>query len=118
MEAIIISFTLKDQDFYKIEKCLKKLKKEIPNDTIVIHGFMPREEVVQRGFKTNLVDLIEKTFPIRLNLYYKKPLRAQMSELAYLLNAKIYVIGEIKEGVLEEVVLYENKGLEIIKILI
>ena len=52
----------------------------------MIHGFMPRAELEKRGFSFEVVDLLESTFPIRLNLYNGKPLRQEMVEVAAMLS--------------------------------
>ncbi len=114
MNAIVLAFTLKGQDFRKIAEAMRYINSQLEENTILIHGFMPREDVIKKRFDTEVVDTIESTFPIRLNLYNGGPLRNEMVEIACKLNAKVYVIGEIKEGVLEEVDLYKDAGLTIV----
>lgn len=116
MKAIVLAFTLKGQEFHKISDALQTVKEKVGEDTVVIHGFMPRLEIEKRGFSTEVVDMLETTFPIRLNVYNGKPLRSEMAELASKLEAKVYVVGEVKEGVLEEVNFYKEQGLEIVEI--
>jgi len=115
MNSIVLAFTLKGQDFLKIAERLLAIKKMIGENTVVIHGFMPRAEILKRNFSTDVVDVLERTFPIRLNVYNGKPLRNEMAYLASKLEAKVYVVGEIKEGVLEEVNFYKEQGLEIVE---
>lgn len=106
MQFIIISFTLKGQDFWKIKNKLQDIAKQNP-DAILIHGFMPRKEVISKGFSTDVLDTLDTLFPIQLNMYKDgKPMREEMVKLSCKLNASIYFIGEIKEGVLEEHELY------------
>lgn len=117
MKAIIIAFTLKGQDFGKISSIVKEIKNNLGDDTILIHGFMPRSEVIKRCFSTEVVDLLEDTFPLRLNMYNNGPLREEMAKVAQLLKAEsVYVIGEIKEGVAEEVEMYKKYGFRIMQI--
>jgi hypothetical protein len=117
MKSIVLAFTLKGQDFHKISDALQIVKEQIGTDTIVIHGFMPKAEVEKRGFSTEVVDLLETTFPVRLNMYNNgKPLRTEMAEVATKLQAKVYIVGEIKEGVAEEVNYYKEHSLEIVEV--
>lgn len=112
MKALVLAFTLKEQSIPEILNALKTVREEHP-DHILIHGFMPRAEVVKRDFSPLIVDTLEQHFPVQLNMYRDKPLREEMVEVAKRLDAKIVVIGEIKEGVKEEVDLYSAAGLTI-----
>lgn len=105
MKAIIIAFTLKDQSFEQIKRHLIAIK-ETQSPTVVIHGFMPKKDVVERGFSTEVVDTLQELFPVQLNMYNGGPMRLEMASAASKLNAEVIVIGEIKEGVKEEVDLY------------
>lgn len=117
MNTAVIAFTLKGQDFYLIEKHIKRLSNDLSQRTILIHGFMPRKAVVERGWSVEVVDALQHYFPIQLCMHDgEKVLRDEMAEIAEKLGAAVYVIGDIKEGVKEEVLLYEQKGLEIIPI--
>lgn len=116
MKAIVLAFTLKGQPFEKISEGLKQVKNIINDNTVVIHGFMPLQEVKQRGFGTEVVDELEKLFPVRLNMYNTKPLREEMADIASSLEAQVFVVGEIKEGVAEEVELYKKAGLTIVRV--
>ena len=118
MRAIVLAFTLKGQEFPLIAEGIKKVAEEVGENVILIHGFMPREEVSKRGFSTEVLDLLETTFPVRLNMYNQKPLRNEMASVAKSLQATVFVIGEIKEGVAEELELYRNHALEINEIVI
>jgi len=116
MKAVILAFTLKDQDFDKIAEAVKSVKNFVGEDYIVIHGFMPRAEVIEKGFDTKVVDLLESTFDIRLNMYKDgKPLRKEMVEVGVKLNARVVVVGEIRDGVKEEVDMYVENGLTILQ---
>ena len=117
MKAIVIAFTLKDQPFETILPNLIKIAEDNP-DAIVIHGFMPRAELEARNFSCDVVNALENLFPVRLNMYNEKPLRNEMVDAAAKLGAQVYVIGEIKEGVAEEVALYHDAGLSIINLAI
>lgn len=106
MKAIVLAFTLKGQDKDKIIAAVKGLKEEYGN-CICIHGFMPRQMVLERRFSTDVVDAIEETFPVRLNMHDgKEVLREQMAEVANQLEAEVIVIGLTIFGVKEEVELY------------
>lgn len=69
---------------------------------------MPKEEVEKRGFSTEVVDFLKEKFPVQLNMYLDKPLREEMADVIEMLNAKVYIIDEVKEGVSDEAVLYTS----------
>jgi glutaredoxin-related protein len=122
MKSIVIAFTLKGQNFEKIEAELKQLSDRLnttsgEDPVLVIHGFMPRSKVMEKGFSTSVVDALDKLFPHQLNMYScvtNMPLRKQMAHVALMLNATIYVIGDIAEGVAEEVQIYQSAEMNII----
>jgi len=101
MKAIIISFTLKNQDFGRIKPVIEKIAKENPN-TILIHGFLPRKEVIEKGFSTEVVDVLESNFPVQLNMYDKGVLRLEMGYIGKKLGAEVHIIGQNIDGVYEE----------------
>jgi len=107
---IALSFTLKGQDQDAIIKEIKALALVYPN-TILVHGFMPRKLVIEKGFSTAIVDALEENFPIQLNLYDNGPLRKEMASLISQMNGFVVIIGEIKEGVEEEKLFYKNAGI-------
>lgn len=111
MQAVVLAFTLKGQDEAKIIKRIQEVRKTHPN-VILIHGFMPRKLVEEKGWSTNILDELEK-FPVRLNMYDEKPLREQMAVTASKLGANVIVIGEVKEGVEEEIKLYKQLNLTV-----
>ncbi|MDR1917017.1 MAG: hypothetical protein LBQ58_10635 [Synergistaceae bacterium] len=116
METIILSFTLKGRDFSEIRERIIDIKHRVGENVILLHGFMPRREILKRGFSTEIVDFFEKHFPIQLNMYNEGVLREEMADIAQRLNATVYVIGEIKHGVSEEFNLYNSRGLDIVEI--
>lgn len=117
MKAIIIAFTLKGQDFAKIKEQISLLSMKSGENTLLIHGFMPENEVLKRKFSTDVVDCLAAEFPVQCNMYLPGPdggpLRLEMAEIGKKLDATVYVIGDAKEGVHEEVLLYEKAGLTI-----
>lgn len=113
MKAIIIAFTLKGQEWGKIRKALADLRMEVGDRSILIHGFMPRWLLQQKGIPLDVVSHLESLFPVQLNMYNMMPLREEMAELGKKLDAEVYVIGEVKEGVQQEVELYQQSGLNI-----
>jgi hypothetical protein len=115
MKTIGISFTLKGQDQEKIFSALETIAKKHGN-SLLVHGFLPRKIVEEKQFPTDVVDKLEALFPLQLNLWKEKPLRVEMAEVLSRLGGKVYVIGEVKEGVEEEISLYKAKGLEIVEI--
>ncbi len=114
MKTIIIAFTLKGQDFGKIERKIEEIAGQPPTPTLLIHGFLPRKVLLEKNIPTIVIDALDKYFPIQLNMYADgKPLRNDMAILAKKLDAVVHVIGEIKEGVLEEVQYYQSFGVSI-----
>lgn len=107
MDAIVIAFTLKGQNVSDIVKKIQKIGETHPNH-ILIHGFMPRKVVEAKGWSTEILDAFDKYFPIQLNMYNEKPLRAEMASVANTFRANVLVIGEEVEGVAEEVKLYKG----------
>lgn len=112
IECMVLSFTLKDQDFEKIKAKIIEIKDQYPNH-FLIHGFLPRAEVIAKNIPTDVVDLLDYCFPVQFNMWNGYTLRDLMVNVAQRLDAKIFVIGEVKEGVAEEVELYKKKDLEI-----
>lgn len=112
MYAIAISLTLKEQDKNEILSLLEYLAyhlKGADKPVVLVHGFLPRRVVLEKGFSTSVVDALDKLFPIQLNLWDGVPLRQEMADVLERLNGDAYVIGDVKEGVAEEVNLYERK---------
>ena len=118
MKSIILSFTLKGQDLSEIKERILTIKHYIGNNVILIHGFMSRKELEKRGYSIELNDFFNEHFPVQLNMYNGGVLRKEMAEIADKLNAEIFVIGEIKGGVAEEVELYRKYNLKIIHVLL
>jgi hypothetical protein len=113
MKAIVLAFTPKEQDLEKILATVAVVKSEYP-DAICIHGNLPRRAVEARQLPTSIVDTLDKHFPIQLNMFGDgKPLRKEMRTVAIRLDAQVCVIGEVKEGVAEEVELYKAAELPI-----
>lgn len=113
MKMIALAFTLKGQNFSEIKKVLADLRPKI-GPAVLVHGFMPRELVVKQGFSTDLVDTLEEMFPFQLNLFADgAPLRKDMAELLKQAGAQVYVIGEVKDGVAEEVGLYQANRIQV-----
>lgn len=114
MQAIIIAFTLKGQDFEKIEKVLAEISSKKLHPILAIHGFMPRRVLIEKNFPLNVVNALDKHFPMQLNMYYDgQPLRQEMAVVGRKLDATVHLIGEMKEGVAEEIDLYKREGLAI-----
>ena len=116
MQAIVIAFTLKDQDPIEIVRKIRKLRTTFEETPLLIHGFMPRKEVQERGWSTLILDALDTAFPVQCNMYENGPLREEMVDLAVSLSATVYVIGDIKHGVKEEFDLYYANTLPINKI--
>jgi len=111
MRVIVLAFTLKGQSQEKILAKIIEVAKDYPNH-ILVHGFMPRYLLVEKGIPTDVVDTLTANFPIRLNMHDgKRVLRTEMAMIAKKLDAQIVVIGNISEGVKEEIDLYISAGL-------
>jgi hypothetical protein len=115
MKAIVIAFSLKHQSFDEIRYSVQAIREYHKEEVILIHGFMPKKEIKKRGFSDQVGILFRKHFPIQLNMYCDGVLRLEMAEVACMLDATIYVIGEIKGGVKEELDLYKMYELKIIE---
>jgi hypothetical protein len=120
MKAIVLCFTLKGQPLDRILKMVEAIRAMHSQEVILIHGFMPREEVVGRGYGTEVVDALDHHFPVQLNMYSPTvgPLRMEMANTARRLDADVFVIGEAREGVAEEFALYKTLDLNIIHLLL
>lgn len=115
MKAIVLAFTLKDQDQDQIIKRLKSVC-GLFRDHIVIHGFMPRKVLEEKGFSTAIVDTLDECFPVQLNMFMNgAPLRDEMGLTALRLDAKVIVIGKIAHGVKEEIDHYKTFHREIVE---
>lgn len=109
---IVIAFTLKGQDFAKIKQKLIEIHNwHDVDDVVLLHGFMPREVIIEKGFSTEVVDALDQLFPTQINFYKDGPLRELMAKAAIALNANLYFVGQIKEGVAEEAKMYEDAKL-------
>lgn len=112
-QAIVIAFTLKGQNVVDILSKVSELAATLPDNTILIHGFMPRAVLNQKGFTTDIIDCFDDLFTLQLNMYNDGVLRDKMCDVAVSLNADVYVIGEETFGVSEEMSMYRAAGLTI-----
>lgn len=104
MKAIVLAIA-SGQDFEKVKHQLIKIANQLAvfeNPTIVIHGFMPRKLLEEKQMSLDLINLLDSLFPIQLNLYQEKALIKEIIQVGLNLNAMIYVIGAIKNGLIEE----------------
>ena len=114
MKTIAISFSLKDQSFESISEKLQMIADLHPN-SLVVHGFLPRAEVEKRELPTDVVDALDILFPLQLNLNRDgQPLRAEMAYVMNKLEGRVYVIGEIVDGVKEQLDEYAKYNLEVV----
>lgn len=105
---------MKDQPFEQIKPSLEYLSKALGAQVglvCLVHGFMPREVVVEKNFSTEVVDTLKSLFPIQLNCYNDGPQRDIMASVIKQTDGVVYTIGEVKEGVLDEVRLYEESNI-------
>jgi hypothetical protein len=114
MQTIAIAFTLKGQNFSDIRKCLELLSAQVGREAILVHGFMSRQAVIDKGFSTEVVDALAELFPYQLNCFVDgHPKRQEMANILKAQRGTVYTIGEVKEGVLEEVDLYKSAGVNV-----
>ena len=115
-----VAFTLKGQSFDTILPLLEKIKEALAANNekaALVHGFLPKHVVIEKGFSTDVVNSLEEKFPVQVNFCPAgKVDRAGMAEFMKEMGGTVYVIGEEKEGVAEEVRLYEENGIKIKKI--
>ena len=118
MKLIAIAFTLKGQSFDDIKSSLTELSGQLGSksgNVVLVHGFMPRQAVIDKGFGTEVVDTLAELFPLQLNCYSDgAPQRKQMADVLKSFKGDIYTIGEVKEGVAEEVDLYKANNIRIL----
>lgn len=107
---IVIAFTLKGQPFEKISPEIDKIKEKV-GDAILMHGFLPRHKVEAMNFPTTVIDKFDELFPVQLNFWEGIPLRKLMAKTAKAVEAEIFIIGDIIEGVQEEADLYAQEGI-------
>jgi hypothetical protein len=117
MKYIAISFTIKGQKMSDIRPVLEKLSERYAakdGNTVLIHGFMPRATVVEKGFSTELVDTLDELFPVQVGCYHNgKPNRDAMVAIVTDSEADVYAIGSIVDGVAEEVELYKASSVHV-----
>lgn len=79
---------------------------------VLVHGFMSRQAVIDKGFSTEVVDTLDALFPFQLNCYKDgKPDREVMARIMKDSKGSVYAIGAVVDGVAEEVALYEAAGI-------
>ncbi len=111
-----VSFTLKGQELFGILPALKAIAAKNP-DAILVHAFMPRELVIEKGLSTNLVDTLDNLFPNQLSFFKDgEPDREGMKNLLYDKQGTAYIIGRVKDGVREEFLLYAKAGVKVVTI--
>lgn len=114
---IAISFTLKGQSFSAIKTRLQLIQQDVVNAgkvPILVHGFMPRHVVIEKGFSTEVSEALDELFPLQVNCFTQGvPMRGEMPKLLNAYDGDLYVIGEIKEGVADEVAEYKKVDIDI-----
>jgi len=109
LQSIAISFTLKNQDFSKIKTALKAIKDNYIDEVKMYHCHMPREIVLEKGFTTEFVDMLDEIFPNNYSLY-TNDLQLSREELVETMiheDGYVYVVGSIIDGVKSEYELYK-----------
>lgn len=112
---IVIAFTLKGQEFEHIAPVIEMIARINPAATL-IHGFMSRADVEKKGFKDDINDKFEELFGNRQISFYEDNAgvnREAMKNFAYENKAEVYVIGNVKDGVKEELIAYIKANLSV-----
>jgi len=121
-----IHFTIKEQSLDVIKEKLNNFLKEnkdnlvFDENTVLHHCFLPREVVKEKGFSTDLVDFLDTICPNQVRWFGVAP-TLEKSRLLMLNNlngmdGSAIFVGEIKEGVKEELDLAMDCGVDIIQI--
>lgn len=106
-----IHFTIKDQSLEEIKEKLKKYLDELPFQERALafhHCFMPRKLVEEKGFSTDLVDVLDELcVPDQVRWYnttdsITESRRLMLNNIAQIPRGQALFVGEIKEGVKEE----------------
>jgi len=120
-----IHFTIKDQSLEKIKEKLKKYLDKLPFQEKALafhHCFMPRTLVEEKGFSTDLVDVLDELcIPDQIRWYnttdsIAESRRLMLNNIAQIPRAQALFIGEIKEGVKEEYDLAKQLGIDCVLI--
>lgn len=117
-----ISFSTKANNWAKLKKAIVDLadaldRSKLNKKVILVHAFMPRALLADKGIDTNALDLLEDKFPLRINCYHGgAPMREEMANLLKANNGEVYVIGAQIEGVATEVAEYRMQGIKITSI--
>jgi hypothetical protein len=109
-QYIAISFTLRGQDVDAILSAVEQVADQNPM-AILISGFMPPDVVRAKNFDPKVADRLAELFGAKLDFYDRKsdaPLRDEMIKAASLVNAKLYILGKITDGVSLEYDMYRK----------
>lgn len=113
MKTIVIAFTLKNQDEHLIAGGIKKIYEKV-GACIVLSGHLPTVLVNRKKFDNFISNQLDLYFPMRLCLNDGvQVFRKELAAMAMKLDAEVYVIGEIRDGVKEEIDLYTEAGLPV-----
>lgn len=117
MRYIGISFSLKGQDIADIRESLEKISQQLggtTGDTILVHGFMPKHVVVEKGFSTDWADMFNELFPIQINCYANGATdRKLMAKILKEQGGEAWIVGDVIDGVREEEAIYMENLLNI-----
>lgn len=117
MRYVAVSFTLKEQSFTAIQRILSLISDRVDGKsgkTVLVHGFMPREEVINKKFSLDVLDKLSELFPVQINCYQNgKPNRVLMASILKETKGEVYIVGSIIDGVAEERDLYKAAGVEV-----
>jgi len=117
---IAVSFTLNNQSFERISSVFYELVDNLEDyygkNLFIIHGFLPREVVELMNYPTSIVDMFDEKFPnrqINCHDFDLTKMRLDLAQYIRYFKADVYVIGDIREGVADEVANYQAMGIKV-----
>lgn len=120
-----IHFTIKDQSLEEIKRKLQNYLNELPFQDMALayhHCFMPRKLVEEKGFSTDLVDMLDELLIPNQVKWYSTGKDIEESRLFMLSNLKLIpksqaiFVGKIEGGVKIEYDLAKQLGIDCVLI--
>lgn len=111
-EVISIHWTPKGQDVDEFEKNVAFIAGVCSaQDVHLIHGFMTREMVEEKGFPQTINDALDRWFPGHESVWKDGVLNRNLLSCG---QDVAFVIGELKEGVLEEYKMLKQHQIQVL----
>lgn len=118
-QFVSLSFTLKGQELEAIKTTIAKLSAELHERhecVILVHGFMPKDVVIEKGFSLEVVHCLKEHFPHQIEFYKEGDLEGMRKRMAAFLKQNkgcAYVIGDATGGVADEIDHYLAAGVQV-----